>query len=91
MTTTATAMRCLECGGPTDPGNRRCSPCHQQVISERDGVKLKAPPEAPVQDVDWHALMQIAERRRIPVLRIDQLGTPHIVRTVQQLTDEWEN
>jgi hypothetical protein len=40
-------------------------------------------------DVDWPALVARAERRGIPVLRVDSHGGMHIIRTTAQLREEW--
>lgn len=41
-------------------------------------------------DVDWPSLVAVCERRGIPVLRMDHRGRQHLIRTIQQLNDEWE-
>lgn len=46
-----------------------------------------ADPEA--RNVDWPTLVGMAERRGIPVLRIDEHGGQHIIRTRAQLEREW--
>lgn len=42
-------------------------------------------------NVDWPRLVALAEQRGIPVLRIDEHGAPHIIRSTQQLQSDWEN
>lgn len=44
---------------------------------------------APV-SVYWPSLIALAERKRIPVLRIDHVGGTHLLRTVADLA-EWED
>lgn len=41
-------------------------------------------------DVDWPRLVAIAERRGIPVLRVDREGETHIIRTTKELAEDWE-
>ena len=52
---------------------------------------MTPPPEPPPPaDVDWPRLVAVAERRGIPVLRIDDRGEQHIIRSLAQLREEWE-
>ena len=45
-------------------------------------------PEA--RNVDWPDLVAKCERRGVPVLRLDEHGAQHIIRTSTQLLSEWE-
>lgn len=47
-------------------------------------------PDPPVRTVDWPALVATAERHGVPVMRCDDEGRPHLIRTVAQLHAEWE-
>jgi hypothetical protein len=40
-------------------------------------------------NVDWPALVARAERHGVPVLRLDDQGHMHIIRTTEQLKEEW--
>lgn len=40
--------------------------------------------------VDWTDLMTKAERRGVPVMRVDEHGVTHIIRSVAQLRADWE-
>ena len=49
-------------------------------------------PEPEPTPVDWPALVARCERRRVPVLRVDQrTGDMHLIRTTAQLRTEWED
>lgn len=49
-----------------------------------------SPPNIVVRDLDWTRLIASAERQGIPVSRLDEHGRIHIIRTTQQLREEWE-
>lgn len=40
--------------------------------------------------VHWPTLVTLAERRGIPVSRVDEHGAVQIIRTTRQLAQEWE-
>jgi hypothetical protein len=40
--------------------------------------------------IDWPALIAFAERLGLPVSRVDEHGRTHLIRTLDQLTNEWE-
>ena len=44
----------------------------------------------PPTNVDWTALVTRCERDGIPVTRVDSHGRLHLIRSVAQLTAEWE-
>ena len=40
--------------------------------------------------IDWPDLVAFAERMGVPVSRVDDHGRSYLIRTVAQLTSEWE-
>lgn len=86
-------IRCPGCrrGAPrsdaTDAPEPITAPPRRDPYTERPAFSHSE--GAPV-SVYWPSLMALAERKRIPVLRIDHVGGTHLLRTVADL-DEWDD
>jgi hypothetical protein len=82
----------------TDPRvTVRCADCgHQGRAHPRQApgwlcINCRSERQAPEpSSVNWPRLVAQCERLRIPVMRADEQGELHIIRSTQQLREDWE-
>lgn len=57
-------------------------------MNRPERLDMAPPPVA--RSVNWPDLVAKAERRGVPVLRVDEHGDTRLIRTTRQLLEEWD-